>query len=90
MTPQAIEAEYWAYEYEENKSGIEFENDDENAHSDYLAAIIAEGEAAEAEAAAAAAARGEQPEPVETVATRVIEGPVAKEEVDLDDWGPEE
>jgi len=86
MTPQAIEAEYWAYTYEENKSGIEFDDDDENAASDYMAQIIAEAEAAEA-----AAARGEQPaESAAPVVAKRAKQPVAQVEVDLDDWGPEE
>ena len=84
MTPQAIEAEYWAYTYEENKSGIEFDDDDENAASDYMAQIIAEAEAA-------AAARGEQPaESAAPVVANPVRQPVAEVEVDPDDWGPEE
>jgi hypothetical protein len=87
MTPQAIEAEYWAWHYEENKTGEEFDDDDEGASDAYLQQIIAEAEAAEA----AAAARGEQPaESSAPVAVKPVKQPVAQVEIDPDDWGPEE
>ena len=59
MTDGEIEAEWWAYHYQEGKTGEEFDDDEENAASDYLAQIEREAEAEEA--AAAAAAGGTQP-----------------------------
>jgi hypothetical protein len=86
MTPHAIAAEYWAWHYEENKTGVEFD-DDEGASDAYLQQIIAEAEAEEA----AAAARGEQPaESAPPVAEKPAKQPFAQAEVDPDDWGPEE
>jgi hypothetical protein len=55
MTEEDIEAEWWAYHYQNSKASVEFDDDDENAASDYLAQVNAEAEAAEA------AASGEQP-----------------------------
>ncbi len=84
MTPHALAAEYWAYHYEENKTGEEFDDDDEGAADAYMQQIIAEAEAA-------AAARGEQPaESTAPVAAKPVKQPVEQVEVDLDDWGPEE
>ncbi|MFM0165769.1 hypothetical protein PQR39_35735 [Paraburkholderia sediminicola] len=51
MTDEDIEAEWWAYHYQESKSSVEFDDDDENAANDYLAQITAEAEAEEAAAA---------------------------------------
>jgi hypothetical protein len=48
MTEEDIESEWWAYHYQESKASVEFDDDDENAASDYLAQINAEAEAAEA------------------------------------------
>lgn len=60
MTPEEIEAEFWAYHYDSNSATVEFDDDDEGAAMDYLAQVKAEAEAEEA----AATARGEAPEPV--------------------------
>jgi len=64
MTEGDIEAEWWAYHYQESKASVEFDDDDENASSDFLAQTIAEGEAAEA-AAAAEAANGGSTQPTD-------------------------
>jgi hypothetical protein len=48
MTEEDIESEWWACHYQESKASVEFDDDDENASSDYLAQI--EREAAEAAA----------------------------------------
>jgi hypothetical protein len=48
MTEEDIEAEWWAYKFQENKSSVEFDDDDENAASDYLTQINREAEEAEA------------------------------------------
>jgi hypothetical protein len=76
MTEEDVEAEWWAYHYQESKASVEFDDDDEGAADDFLARTIAEGEAAEAAeaAAAAAAANGGATQPTD----------------DPGDWGPEE
>jgi hypothetical protein len=87
MTPLMVEAEYWAYNYQESKASVEFDDDDEGASDAYLQQIIAEAEAEEA----AAAARGDQPaESAAPVAAKPVKQPVEQVEVDPDDWGPEE
>jgi hypothetical protein len=93
ITPEEIEAEWWAYHYEENKSGIEFDDDDENAHVDYLAQAERDWEEYEKKMAAEKAAkaeRGEQPEEAALVSANPVNQPVAQVEADPDDWGPEE
>jgi hypothetical protein len=49
-TAEQIEAEWWAYHYEDSTASVEFDDDDENAAEDYKAKIIREGEEAEAAA----------------------------------------
>jgi hypothetical protein len=52
ITPEEIEAEWWAVHYEQNTTGMEFDDDDEGAADAYLQTIIREAEAAEAAVAA--------------------------------------
>lgn len=61
MTEEGIEAEYWAHHYTHSKVQEEYDDDNENASSDYLAQITREAEEAEAAEAAAAAAESENP-----------------------------
>jgi hypothetical protein len=80
ITPEEIESEWWAVHFELNTATVEFDDDDENAATDYLAEIKRQAE--EAEAAAAAG------EPTPAAA------PVAVQEGDPDplesmDLGPE-
>jgi hypothetical protein len=63
MSEEDIEAEWWAFHYQESKASVEFDDDDENASEDYLAQITREAEEEEARAAAEAASGGAtQPE----------------------------
>jgi hypothetical protein len=48
MTEEDIESEWWACHYQNSKASVEFDDDDENASSDYLAQIEREAEEAEA------------------------------------------
>jgi hypothetical protein len=61
MTEEDIESEWWAFHYQESKASVEFDDDDENASSDYLAQITREAEEAEALAAASGSAQTEVP-----------------------------
>jgi hypothetical protein len=93
MTPLAVEAEYWAFHYQESKATVEFDDDDENAASDFLAQAERDWEEHEKKMAAEAAAkaeRGEQPEEAAPVAAKPFNQPVEQVEADADDWGPEE
>jgi hypothetical protein len=80
-----IEADYWAVHYRDSKVQEEYENDDENASSDYMAQITREAEEAEAaEAAAAAAGVTQAPEP----SAEPVSQPIAEPDLnDPDEWG---
>ncbi len=77
MTEEDIEAEWWAYHYQENKATVEFDDDDENAATDYLAQIKAEAEAAEAAG-------------LETAAATPVEQQEPQADPVPDDWGEPE
>ena len=93
MTPMAVEAEYWAYHYQESKATVEFDDDDEGAAADFLAQAERDWEELEKKMAAEKAAkaeRGEQPEEAAPNAVQTVSQPVAQVEADADDWGLEE
>ena len=90
MTPMAVEAEYWAYHYQESKATVEFEDDDENAHVDYLAQAERDWEDHEKKMAAEKAANGDATAPSDKPASDPLERPAEPPAIDPDDWGPEE
>lgn len=76
MTEEDIEAEWWAYHYQESKASEEYDDDNPDAANDYLAQITREAEEAEAAEAASAAA--------------AAAGVEKDEAVDPGDWGDPE
>ena len=82
--------EWWAYHYQESKATVEFEDDDENAHVDYLAQAERDWEEHEKKMAAEKAAKGEAPIPAEEHASETASQPAETPVADPEDWGPEE
>ena len=90
MTPLAVEAEYWAFHYQESKATVEFDDDDENAASDFLAQAERDWEEHEKKMAAEKAAKGDSPVAAEERAPEPDSQPAETPVADPEDWGPEE
>lgn len=90
MTPMAVEAEYWAYHYQESKATVEFDDDDEGAAAGFLAQAERDWDELEKKMAAEKAANGDAPAPSDEAASDPVERPTEPPAIDPDDWGPEE